>query len=90
MINDHIATPSAIFDELLPCGVRHGIPADMSIIIFLLFCYPVQKTLCVNNVKDYIRRTYSIYRISGKTLKEKNKKIERFDIQGAFKLYFMS
>jgi len=34
VINDHIATPSAIFDEFLPCGVRHGIPADMSIIIF--------------------------------------------------------
>jgi len=31
--------------SFLPYGVRHGIPADMSIIIFQILCYPTQKNV---------------------------------------------
>ena len=82
MINDHIATPSAIFDELLPIsGVRHGIPADMSIISFQILCYPTQKNVALEEV-CYLFTVLILYiGYMPKHLRKKSKKIKNYVIR---------
>jgi len=78
VINDHIATPSAIFDELLPYGVRHGIPADMSIIIFQILCYPTQKNVTQCKAHNLFTVLITYIGVIAKHLRRKNKKYKGY------------